>query len=258
MRRSPFEVLGAVVFIAGLLLAWQLLAQARLVSPIFFPEPMRVVNSVLRQIALGTIWEPLAATSLRMLGGWCSAMVIGILLGAAIGLSRYTSQFLAPTLEFIRTLPASAVLPIFILLMGLTNGMIVAVIAFGSLWPVLLSTVHGFRTLEPRLNEVARNFKLEFQRSKSFRKITLPNALPDIFAGARVSIAFALILAIVAEMLSSKPGLGNNILLASRSFKSADLYAGIVVLALLGAVTSGIVALIEARLLRWRPSADQS
>ena len=258
MRRSPFEVLGAIVFIAGLLLAWQLLAQARLVSPIFFPEPMRVVDCVWRRMALGTIWEPWP----QLL---CACLAVGVLqwslvscLAPPSGLSRYTSQFLAPTLEFdtFCTLPASAVLPIFILLMGLTNGMIVAVIAFGSLWPVLLSTVHGFRTLEPRLNEVARNFKLG--PVEIFRKITLPNALPDIFAGARVSIAFALILAIVAEMLSSKPGLGNNILLASRSFKSADLYAGIVVLALLGAATSGIVALIEARLLRWRPSADQS
>jgi sulfonate transport system permease protein len=256
MRRARFDALGAVVFIAGLLLAWQLVAQARLVSPIFFPEPMRVAESVWRQLALGTIWEPLAATSVRMLGGWSAAMVVGILLGAAIGLSRSASQFLAPTLEFLRTLPASAVLPIFILVMGLTNGMIVAVIAFGSLWPVLLSTVHGFHTLEPRLNEVASN--LELGRIESFRKITLPNAMPDIFAGARVGIAFALILAIVAEMLSSKPGLGNNILLASRSFRSADLYAGIAVLALLGALTSGILALIEARLLRWRPSADQS
>jgi ABC-type nitrate/sulfonate/bicarbonate transport system permease component len=255
MRRSIFDVLGAVLFIAVLLIAWQLVAQARLVSPIFFPEPLRVADSIWRQITLGSIWGPLAATSVRMLGGWCAAMGIGILLGAAIGLSRSASQLLASTLEFLRTLPASAVLPIFILMMGLTDGMIVAVIAFGSLWPVLLSTVHGFRTLEPRLNEVARN--LELRPVESFRKITLPNAMPDILAGARVGIAFALILAIVAEMLSSKPGLGNNILLASRSFRSADLYAGIVVLALLGALTSGLLALVEARLLRWRPSADQ-
>jgi sulfonate transport system permease protein len=256
MRRSPLDILGALAFIAGLLLVWQLVAQARLVSPIFFPEPTKVADSIWRQLERGTLWEPLAATSVRMLGGWCAAMVLGILLGAAIGLSRFASQLLAPTLEFLRTLPASAVLPIFILLMGLSNGMIVSVIAFGSLWPVLLSTVYGFRAVEPRLNEVASN--LELGPVESFRKITLPNAMPDIFAGARVGIAFALILAIVAEMLSSKPGLGNNILLASRAFRSADLYAGIVVLALLGAVTSGILALMEARLLRWRPSADQS
>jgi sulfonate transport system permease protein len=256
MRRSPLDIIGALAFIAGLLLVWQLVAQARLVSPIFFPEPTRVAEAIWRQLERGTIWEPLAATYVRMLGGWCAAMVMGIVLGAAIGLSRFASQLLAPTLEFLRTLPASAVLPIFILLMGLSNGMIVSVIAFGSLWPVLLSTVYGFRAVEPRLNEVASNFELG--PVESFRKITLPNAMPDIFAGARVGIAFALILAIVAEMLSSKPGLGNNILLASRAFRSADLYAGIVVLALLGAVTSGILALMEARLLRWRPSADQS
>ena len=171
-------------------------------------------------------------------------------------MKRVALLLLMVSVEFLRTLPASAVLPIFILIMGLTTEMIVAVIAFGSLWPVLLSTVHGFRALEPRLQEVSSN--LELGRIESFLKITLPSAIPDILAGARVSIGFALILAIVAEMLSSKPGLGNNILLASRSFRSAELYAGIVVLGLLGAATTGILGLVESQLLRWRPSADQN
>lgn len=255
MRRSPIDIAGALLFIMGLLLVWQLAAQAKLVSSIFFPEPLRVWDSLWRQLSRGTIWDPLLATSARMLSGWSAAMFVGISLGATIGLSRTCSQLLTPTLEFLRTLPASAVLPIFILIMGLTNEMIVAVITFGSLWPVLLSTVHGFRTVEPQLNEVAAN--LELGRVETFLKITLPNAVPDILAGAKVGIAFALILAIVAEMLSSKPGLGNNILLASRAFRSADVYAGIVVLALVGAATSGILAVIESRLLRWRPGVDR-
>ena len=256
MKRSAIDAVGAALFLLGLLLVWHVVAQARLVSPLFFPEPLRVADAIWRQVALGTIWEPLAMTASRMLGGWGAAMIVGVALGALIGLSPIASTYLAPSLEFLRTLPASAVLPIFILLMGLTTEMILAVIAFGSLWPVLLSTVHGFRALEPRLNEVARN--LELGRIESFLKITLPSAIPDILAGARVSIGFALILAIVAEMLSSKPGLGNNILLASRSFRSAELYAGIVVLGLLGACATGLLGLVEARLLRWRPNADQN
>lgn len=255
MRRSWWEMAGAAAFLSALVLAWHLVAHARLVSPVFFPEPMRVVDSLWRQVSNGTIWEPSLQTTARMLAGWAAAMGVGIALGAVIGLSRIASRYLSPTLEFLRTLPASAVLPIFILAMGLTTEMIVSVIAFGSLWPVLLSTVHGFRALEPRLHEVAAN--LELGRAQSFIKITLPSAVPDILAGARVSLGFALILSIVAEMLSSKPGLGNNILLASRSFKSADLYAGIVVLSLLGALTTGVLGIIESRLLRWRPAADQ-
>lgn len=245
-----------MLFLLAIFAAWQLIAQFRLVSPVFFPEPTRVADSIWRQIAQNTIWEPLALTCARMLVGWGLALAAGIVVGALVGLSPAASQYLAPSLEFLRTLPASAVLPIFILLMGLTTEMIVAVIAFGSLWPVLLSTIHAFRTLEPRLLEVASN--LEFGRLKSFVKITLPNALPDILAGARVSIGFALILAIVAEMLSSKPGLGNNILIAARSFRSADLYAGIVMLGLLGAVTTGLLGVAEHRLLRWRPDPDRT
>lgn len=255
MRRSWHEIVGAILFIAAVLLAWQLAAQSRLISPVFFPEPLRVADSISRQFSTGTIWEPLTATTLRTLAGWCIAVVVGIALGATIGLSRTVSELLNPTLEFLRTLPASAALPIFILVLGLTNEMILTVITFGALWPVLLSAVAGFRTVDPRLREVASNFELG--PLATFFKITLQNAMPDILSGARVAVTFALILAIVAEMLSSQPGLGNNILLASRSFRSADVYAGIVLLGVLGAASAAVLAVVEARLLRWRPSADR-
>ena len=147
-------------------------------------------------------------------------------------------------------MPASAVLPIFIMVMGLTNEMIVAVIAFGSLWPILLGSLYGFQNVEPRLLEVSRT--LGFRAFSILLKVRLPNAVPDILSGARVGIGFALILSVVAEMLSSTPGLGNNVLLASRSFRSADLFAGIVLLGILGAVSTGAIALLEQRLLRWR------
>jgi sulfonate transport system permease protein len=256
MRRSILDYVGAALFLLAVIAVWQLIAQFRLVSPVFFLEPTRVVESIWRQIAQKTIWEPLALTCARMFAGWAFALVMGIVVGALVGLSTSASDYLAPSLEFLRTLPASAVLPIFILLMGLTTEMIVAVIAFGSLWPVLLSTVQAFRTLEPRLLEVASN--LELSRFQSFTKITLPNALPDILAGARVSIGFALILAIVAEMLSSRLGLDNNILIAARSFRSADLYAGILILGFLGAATTGLLGFAESRLLSWLPDPDRT
>lgn len=255
MRRSIVDYAGPALFLLAVIAAWQVIAEFRLVSPVFFPGPARVVESIWRQIAQNTIWEPLALTCVRMFAGWAFALAMGVVVGALVGLSTSTSDYLAPSLEFLRTLPASAMLPIFILLMGLTTEMIVAVVAFGSLWPVLLSTVQAFRTLEPQLLEVAST--LELSRLRSFTKITFPNALPDILAGARVSIGFALILAIVAEMLSSKPGLGRNILIAARSFRSADLYAGILILGFLGAATTGLLGFAESRLLCWRPDPDR-
>jgi sulfonate transport system permease protein len=251
MRRSIGIAVGSMILLVAIFAIWQFVSEQRLISPVFFPPPSRVAAALYNQVVTGSIWFPLAMTSLRMLAGWLLAVLVGLSLGALIGLSRQASDYFEPSLEFLRTLPASAVLPIFIMLMGLTDVMVVSVIAFGSLWPVLLGSLHGFRSTEPRLLEVSRN--LELKKHAVLTKITLPNATPDILAGARISIGFALILAVVAEMLSSLPGLGNNVLLASRSFRSADLYAGIIVLGLVGAASTGIINALERRLLRWRP-----
>jgi ABC-type nitrate/sulfonate/bicarbonate transport system permease component len=149
-------------------------------------------------------------------------------------------------------LPASAIIPVAILFFGLSDSMSTAVIAFGSVWPVLLASIHGFAQIEPRLLEVAASLRLT--RAQTLWKIVIPAAMPDVLAGARVSLSIALILAIVTEMQASLPGLGQDILLAQRSFKSAQLYAGVVMLGLLGFAANASLVWAERRLLRWRPN----
>ena len=241
---------GAILFAAGLLVLWQVLADRQFISPVFFPSPSRTLAELYRQLAEGDLWSPLAATAGRMFYGWALASLAGVILGAAIGFSRATRDVLEPLLEFMRPLPASAVIPAAILFFGLSNTMTVAVIAFGAVWPVLLGSLHGFVAIEPQLADVSAALRLS--RLQSFVKIAAPNALPDILAGARVSLAIALILAVVTEMQASQTGLGQNILLAQRSFRSPELYAGVVTLGIMGfAINHGIV-LLERRLLRWR------
>jgi len=138
---------AALGFALSLLVAWQLLADMHLISPIFFPSPLRALAVLQHRLADGSLWLPLAATSLRMSIGWLAASVIGVVLGAAIGSSRFARDLLDPTLEFIRPLPASAVIPVAILFLGLSNAMSVTVIAFGAIWPVLLASVHGFSSV---------------------------------------------------------------------------------------------------------------
>src|SRR5262249_24199354 len=93
---------------------------------------------------------------------------------------------------------------------------------------------------------------LRLSRAQLFFKVAAPSALPDILAGARVSLAIALILAVVTEMQASQPGLGQNILLAERSFRSPELYAGVVTRGIMGFVINHAIVLLERRLLRWR------
>src|SRR5690606_10398682 len=136
------------------------------------------------------------------------------------------------------------------LFFGLSNTMSTAVIAFGSLWPVLLATVHAFGSTEPQLLELCATLRLS--KLDVLRKITLPAAMPDILAGARVGLAIALILAVVTEMQASLPGLGQNVLLAQRSYRSPELYAGIVMLGVIGFGASMLLQWIERCILRWR------
>ena len=231
-------------------LLWYAVAKARLVSPVFLPGPERAWDALVQGLTEGDLLAKTAATIERMIYGWLLASLVGVVLGAVIGVSQAARAYVEPTLEFLRPLPASAMMPVAIAILGLTDAMVLAVIAFGALWPMLLATVHGFAAVEPRLYQVSR--ALGLCRRDVIRKIALPSAMPDILAGMRVGLTIALILAVVGEMLAGRPGLGEAILLAARSFQSADLYAGVILLGLIGYISGTLLSAVEARLLRWR------
>jgi ABC-type nitrate/sulfonate/bicarbonate transport system permease component len=242
--------LAGLIFVACLVVVAELVCDARLVSPAIFPAPHATAYALFAAIMSGALWLPLAQTVEHLLVGWLCACVVGTALGALIGITTLGREYFAPTLEFLRPLPASAIAPVALLLIGRNDAMIVAVVVFGAIWPVTLASATGFRAVEPRLNEVARTLRLSGW--KVFRTVALPSALPAIIAGARVSIAIALILAVVAEILASIGGLGDWLNLAERSYRAPDLYAGVVVIGALGVATNYALERVEARLLRWK------
>ncbi|WP_412065424.1 ABC transporter permease [Rhizobium sp. SYY.PMSO] len=249
MMARLFSLVCGLLLAAALVGLWQWVADHRLVSPVFLPGPDRAWAALIKGFSTGDLMGKLLATIERMFWGWLVASLVGIVLGAAIGISASLRYFLGPTLEFLRPLPASAIIPVAIALLGLSDGMVLSVIVFGALWPVLLSTIHGFASVEPTLYEVGR--ALGLSRGATIVKIALPSASPDILGGMRLGLTVALIVAIVCEMLAGRDGLGNWILLAARAFRAPDLYAGVILLAALGCLTSFALAGVEARLLRW-------
>ncbi|MBT9371182.1 ABC transporter permease [Rhizobium sp. CSW-27] len=249
MRKLVLGILGLAAFI----LVWKAVTDAKLVSPIFFPSPERTWAALVKGLAGGPLLAQTVETIQRMLLGWLLASLVGIMLGALIGISRRARVFIAPTLELLRPLPASAMIPIAIAFLGFSDQMVLVVIAFGALWPMLLATIHGFSAMEPRLYEVSA--VLGLNRLQVIWKLALPSALPMILASLRLGLTISLILAVVGEMLASREGLGQSILLASRSFRSADLFAGIVILGAIGLVGSRLLSMAERRLLRWQAAA---
>ncbi|MBI5259924.1 MAG: ABC transporter permease [Burkholderiales bacterium] len=247
-----------LLLLAGLVALWWAASHGQWVSRAFLPAPEEALLRLLQGLgvvagggeAAGELATFMLATTGRMLAGWGLATALGVGLGALIGGSATARAWLQPTLECIRPLPASAVMPLAISLFGLGAGMVLAVVAFGAMWPVLLATVHGLAAVHPRLQEVAA--ALQLGRGQVLWKIGLPNALPDILAGMRLSLTVSLIVSVVGEMIASQPGLGQAILLAARAFRASDLFAGIALLGAIGFVSNALLALAERRLLAWQ------
>jgi ABC-type nitrate/sulfonate/bicarbonate transport system permease component len=243
--------LGGLAVLALLVFGWSEIARARLVSPVFLPGPERVWAALRRGFATGQLTQETLQTLRRMVFGWVLASLAGVALGALIGVSATARAWLQPTLEAVRPLPASAIAPVAVVFLGLSDSMVLALVAFGSMWPMLLTTIHGFSTLHPRLGEVSRTLGLG--RLAFIAKIALPAALPDILGGLRLGLTIALILAVVGEMITAQGGLGAHILLAARGFRSAEIFAGVALLGAIGLVSNGLLGLVEARALRWKP-----
>ncbi len=229
---------------------WWAASHAGWVSRVFLPTPEAAWASLVEGLVAGDLAAFTAATVQRMVLGWGLACALGVALGTAVGLSATARAWLLPTLEFVRPLPASAVMPLAISIFGLSGGMVLAVVAFGAMWPVLLGTVHGLTAVHERLREVAQ--ALELPRAAFVAKIGLPNALPDILAGARLALTVALIVAVVGEMIASQPGLGQAILLAARAFRASELFAGIALLGAIGFLSNALLAWAERRLMPWQ------
>lgn len=241
---------ASFAFLVMLFGLWNWIAAMRIVSPVFLPPPEMAFRSILRGLSTGDLVEKFLATVKRMAIGWFVASLVGILIGAVVGSSSRARAYLGATLEALRPLPASAVMPVAIALFGLNETMVLSVVAFGASWPLLLSTMHGFRKVEPRLFEVARVFRMS--RISFAWKIALPSAMPDIVAGARLGLTSSLALAVAGEMLAGVDGLGQWIIQTGRMFRAADVFAGVLLLAVVGILSSLLLGVAEQRLLRWK------
>lgn len=249
MKRIPGWTVD-IVSVGALLLIWHVVTYFSLVPRTFVPSPVAVYGKITTGFIDGMLLEQTTNTVLSMLFGWFTCSLLGIVLGCIIGVWPFARRAIAPVLEIFRPMPPAAVIPVAIAIFGLSREMSLAVIVFGAVWPALLATVHGFASIEPRLQEVGR--ALEISPLSFIWKIALPNATPDIIAGMRLSMVISLVLAVITDMITGQVGLGSLVVLASRTFDMAGLFAGLVLLSLIGFTSNGVLQLAERRLLLYR------
>ncbi len=187
----------------------------------------------------------------RVVLGLVLALIIGVSAGTLIGLLPRAGDYLDPTLQFMRSVPPVALVPIFMLLFGIGSGMRITLIAFTSVWPILLNTVAGVRAVEPLFHATARVFHIGLRRR--LLEIVLPASAPLILAGLRVSTALGLIVMVLSEMVAATSGIGYRLMFEQQSFALTNMWACIVLLGVIGYLLNAIVTVIEKRVLRWLP-----
>jgi NitT/TauT family transport system permease protein len=244
---------SGVILIVLLLGFWQFSALYIMDTPTW-PPVSRIFVAWYENIADGTIIKHLLATLWRQMLGYGLAVVLGISLGLAIGYYRIVYNLLEPLIEVFRPIPGPAYLPVLVLFVGIGHEMKVVLILVASFFPILLNTYGGVRSIDPVQFDTARTLGLT--TLQTLREVVLPAASPQILTGMRISLAISLILAILSEMIVSNDGLGYFTLLAERTFKVPEMYAGIFTLALFGYVLNRLFLMGEARLIRWHQESS--
>jgi NitT/TauT family transport system permease protein len=260
-KRERLETLRAIVLGAGfpllLILIWDravVMSGTRLI-----PSPYQVAvmmydftfGGIYDDAFSGTILTHVWKSMQRVYGGFFLAAVIGIPLGMMIGRIKVLRQLLDPTISVLRPIPVTAWLPLSMIFFGLGPNAAIFLVFLGAFYPILLNTVFGVRSIDPRLFEAAS--MLGCSGTGLFRQIVLPASLPSIVNGLRVAHGFAWILIVVGEMTGVPTGLG-SVVMDGRTLSRTDLViTGMIVIGACGFVTDRIIVAVSNRLLSWSP-----
>jgi ABC-type nitrate/sulfonate/bicarbonate transport system permease component len=187
---------------------------------------------------------------IRIGAGFALAVLLGVIIGIPLGLSRWGRMLAMPHIEWWRAMPPPALLPISILLVhSIGDRQKISFIAFFCLFPILLNTIDGVRGIDPTLIETTRSYGI--RRFERIRRIVLPAALPQIFAGMRTSLSLAVIIMVLTEYFSSTSGVGYVLLISKNTFQLAPMWAAIVLIGVLGYLLNVLLILVERRVLAW-------
>lgn len=250
VQAVAWRLLRPTVVVAAFLALWEVAPRVGLVDKVFLPPFSEVVGAWFTMLGNGQLAEHVSASLSRALAGLAVAIAVSIPLGVAIAWYRPVAEFLNPILELFRNTAALALLPVFILILGIGETSKVALVIYAASFPILLNTISGVRTVDPLLIKSARSLGLSPIRL--FQKVILPAAVPTIFTGLRMAAASSILVLIAAEMVGAKAGLGYLITASQLNFQIPNMYAGIVTIALVGVIFNGIVVAIEGRLSGWR------
>ncbi|MFJ6050047.1 ABC transporter permease [Streptomyces sp. NPDC092307] len=239
--------------LVALLVLWETAPRLGLVDATFLPPVSEVATAWWDILGNGQLGQHTRASLARSFGGFAIAVVVAVPLGLLIGWYRPVAAFLGPLLEVFRNTAALALLPVFVLLLGIGETSKVSIVVYACLWPVLLNTISAVGNADPTLVRLARSMDLSTPRL--FQKVILPSSVPAVFTGIRLAGAVSILVLVAAEMIGAKAGLGYLINASQYNFAIPQMYAGIVTISAVGVAFNQLLVTIERRLSTWRVPA---
>lgn len=250
LDRRFLPLLGPVLLIAF----WQLMISAQWVKPVLLPPPMQTLAHLGSVVADGSIFPDLWATLFRTLCSFGIAIAIGVPLGVILGSSEGAYRSVEFLIDFFRSTPSSALIPLFLLIFGITDVNKIAIASFGAMLIVLFNCAYG--VMNAKKTRVMAAQIMGVSRWHVFKDVMLMESLPQTFVGLRSAVSMALVIVIVAEMfIGSETGLGHRIIDAQQVFNVKDMYTSILVTGALGYLLNLAFLLCEKRLIHWSGKA---
>ena len=249
-RRALVLRLGAVLtFLLLWSLASGLVALLNLFNPIFLAGPWLVLGTMIQLVATGQLWGHVIATLVRVIVGFATGAVLALALGLPAGHFRVVRNLLEPIVEILRPIPPLAMLPLFIVWVGIGETSKIAFITYATFFPMFLTTVHGVQQVDPLLLRAAAS--LGARRGQLFFRVVLPAALPEILTGIRLGVALSFFVIVISEFIGAEEGLGYLINDGRNFFLVPQMLGAAIVLGLLGYSGNALVVLLGRRWLRW-------
>ena len=236
--------------VLALLAIWEIVPRLGLTDPAFLPPFSDVIAAGWQLAQSGELYDDVVASLLRALSGFLIAVVLIVPLGLAVGWYARLGELLNQFIEVCRNTAPLALLPVFILLLGIGELSKITMVIYSCAWPLLLNTIAAVKQVDPLLVKSARTMGASPQQL--FRKVILPAALPTIFVGIRLASASAMLVLVASEMVGAKAGLGYLIIYSQYSFLIPQMYFGILGITVIGLTFNALLETLERRLMRWK------